>query len=581
MARSRLLPVLVGVAVVAVGMSFGGVNGCARRKGARDPAATTIPTEATAAPTETGHPNVNTDGQFPVVKNKETLQVSLAHNEYVVSYEYGENRLTTWLEDRTNVRVEFLVHADVDARAGLAVPLGDVCLLPMDRATAAARGADGTLLPLEGLIRRNAPRLTARLERAGTDTGALASPDGHVYALPAGAIEGAEDPDDTGMRLWIHTGFLERYTPGMPTTTEEFRAFLIWVRDADADGDGDDTDEIGWTGAESRDVAFARPTDFLMNAFTIQDADGYFVRDGAIGYAPVTDAYRDGLRWLAGLYADGLLDPDYPGHTPDSLRDRVAQNGIASAACVSARNLSSLSTDPAVQAQYTALPPLTGPEEVRYAWRYGYAGLDAARASIPADADQPEIAMAWLDAAYDTDVLLHARYGELGTDWFLTPTNTDGGNTGTGIGIGTSGEALRIDVRNEQWGVQTYAHWFDAFPTAVGLDASLRLLSVTAESDPAASAEAQAARVYSAAVIPCGVPPSSLDAEGASRIADGRAAVDAYVRDAVTDFITGAADPGNDAAWADYLAGAQAAGLADCLAAMQAAYDADRTVPLQ
>lgn len=509
------------------------------------------------------HPNVNAGGMLPVVKNKETLQVLIAHNDWIVSYDYCTNRLSTWFEDRTNVHVEFLVFPDQEPASSGASLQGDVCLLPMDRATAAALGTSGLLAPLDGLILPYAPRLQKMLTDAGCVPGVLSAPDGRIYTLPAARISAVRDAGTHGMRLWIHAGYLERYGGGMPSTTEELRRYLEWVRDQDADGNGDPSDEYGWIGAESRSTPYSRPTDFLMNAFVRQDSDGYTLRDSQIGYAPVSAEYREGLSWLAALMREGLMDPDYVDNDSDAIRAKITRLPTGAAGCVSSADLAFLDGDPTIRAAYIPVPPLTGPGGIRFAWADPFAGLEQARASIPAASTKREIAMAWLDACYDEEAILRARFGELGTDWVLPPFGT----------FSRLGTVARVDPKIETWAVRTYAHWYDVFPSLSIADGSwCSLLLSSDESDVKRVAEVS--KAYQDAEAPSSIPPPlEFDEETEAHVTAWRSSIDQTARTAINAFITGQRMVDADEEWDAYTAQLLSVGLDDCLAAMQDAYD--------
>ena len=53
--------------------------------------------------------NLNPPGQLPVVREADSLRVYISRHALVSSYEYGKNALTTWLQDRTGLRIEFQI----------------------------------------------------------------------------------------------------------------------------------------------------------------------------------------------------------------------------------------------------------------------------------------------------------------------------------------------------------------------------------------------------------------------------------------------------------------------------------------
>ncbi len=50
-----------------------------------------------------------------MVKEKETLRLVISQSPHILSYKYGENKLTTYLQDRTNVEIEFILFPEADA----------------------------------------------------------------------------------------------------------------------------------------------------------------------------------------------------------------------------------------------------------------------------------------------------------------------------------------------------------------------------------------------------------------------------------------------------------------------------------
>ncbi|NLN45980.1 MAG: hypothetical protein GX153_05375, partial [Clostridiaceae bacterium] len=423
--RIGLWSALILAAVFLVGVVAGSLaRGLADARAKATPAATTtigtaLATASTTTPRETTHgpltPPVtpailNPPGMLPLTTRLTTLRVVLQQSPQVVSYEYGANAFTTWLQDRTGVQVEIILLPDADFESKLSIELssasdlGDLIFMRMERARADNFGYRGICIPLGESIVRYGYHIRERLENDPLLVDALRARDGYLYALPSPRMRGTMDPDSSGMRMWIHRGFLDAFGCGMPTTTDDLGTFLLWVRDADANGNGEADDEVGWTGSEKASVAFARPTDFLMNAFTPQDRNGYFVREDVVRCAMIREGYREGLQYLNGLMTDGLMDTDYLANDTDAIHRLVGRNGGDTVACVSAAHLNTVSADLEIQAKYEVVPPLTGPDGQAFAYVDSFSCLTAGM--IPASSRQPALAMAWMDALQDPEVLL-------------------------------------------------------------------------------------------------------------------------------------------------------------------------------
>ena len=171
--------------------------------------------------------------------------------------------------------------------------------------------------------------------------------------------------------------------------------------------------------------------------------------------------------------------------------------------------------------------------------------------------------MAWLDACYDEEAILRARFGELGTDWALPPDGT----------VSRTGMAAQVDPKIETWAVRTYAHWYNAFPSLSMTDGSWSSLLPAIEASDAYD-EAETANAYRHAEVPSSIPPPlEYEGETGSRVAAWHSSIDQTAQTAIRAFLSGERDVDHDETWDAYTAQLRSIGLDDCLAAMQEAYD--------
>ena len=99
----------------------------------------------------------------------------------------------------------------------------------------------------------------------------------------------------------------------MPKTTDEFLAVMRAFQgtgDA-ANGNGDATDEIPLSTVVSTVGGGAQIDGFLMAPFQLTpNGDKLYVDNGVVTYAPVQDGYKEGLKYLAQMYSEGLINPE-------------------------------------------------------------------------------------------------------------------------------------------------------------------------------------------------------------------------------------------------------------------------------
>jgi putative aldouronate transport system substrate-binding protein len=373
------------------------------------------------------------------------------------------------------------------------------------------------------------------------------------------------------MRHWIHTDFLEKYEAatgkGMPTTTDEYFDYMIWCRDNDPNGNGQ-KDEIGWSGSEKRTVWYARPTDFLMHAFTWNTRDGYYLRDDKIHANFVEDDYREGLKFLNKMMEEGLMDENYPDNDENGLKTLVALNDGYTVASGSWGGMHNAATDHHIRNMYQIVAPLKGPKGFQNAfYNYNVYIAKPGPVVIPSNSAKPELAMAWFDSCYDVEVSFRQRYGEKGVDWDV-PGPTEKAVDG--------GPGIYKDITN-QWNVPTYSHWFTSGPSL----ARPYFMAVPQPEKDANGNEIHdlekslydATALYEKYVTPCAIPDFYYDEATSVKANEWMQLIEEKSRSAITEFIFGSRDIDSDADWDAYKAELEASNLEDYLNLMQTEYE--------
>jgi putative aldouronate transport system substrate-binding protein len=135
-------------------------------------------------------------------------------------------------------------------------------------------------------------------------------PDGHIYSLPQ-----IYDKNFDGMRymskLWAHQDWLDSFGMDVPTTLDEYEAYLDQCVNGDPLGDGKKS-TVGFAGAGIGGLIEALSGAYgLRNQGTdIGSIDEDPDSPGTVRLWPMSDGYRDLLTYLNKLYSQGLIMKD-------------------------------------------------------------------------------------------------------------------------------------------------------------------------------------------------------------------------------------------------------------------------------
>ena len=103
---------------------------------------------------------------------------------------------------------------------------------------------------------------------------------------------------------FIRQDWLDNLGLEIPTTLDELTEVLRAFTTQDPDGNGED-DTYGLSGAGYTYLSF------IMGAFGASTEEDYFLNDdGTITTNAISEDYREALRYLRDIYAEGLIDPE-------------------------------------------------------------------------------------------------------------------------------------------------------------------------------------------------------------------------------------------------------------------------------
>ena len=266
-------------------------------------------------------------------------------------------------------------------------------------------------LPLQDLIAEYGQNIQAMWEAVPNTKIANTYPDGNIYSIGHTMVSRPA----TEAAIYINKVWLDNLGLAMPTTVDELTEVLRAFRDQDANGNGDPNDEIPMIGRSLTSKYGPAAMRGYFQADNCIEYDLAVGEDGKITYLPVTENYKAWVQWVNTLISEGLLNSDVV--TIDSTRYKALQANDEVALCGVLTGYTHSNAGKWMD-EYEVLDIAEGP--------YGKAYVAANKAnmlsgisgwatvSVTESCKEPEAAMKWINAFYDSLNGLQGYWGPLG-----------------------------------------------------------------------------------------------------------------------------------------------------------------------
>lgn len=390
--------------------------------------------------------------QFPL---EEQVTLTLMVRTRAGVDDYKNNKMTEYIEELTNINLEFDVvnESEAEERLNLALSTGtypDIIMLPqMSAALQNLYGSQGILLPIDEYIPDNGKKTREVLELYPDIYEYYTAQDGHMYNLPrmydvtyGKCLE----------KLWIYEPWLEALDLELPTTTEEFYQVLKAFKEQDPNGNGI-ADEIPMAGSDKSWASNVR--NVLMNAFVYYPANQgggnyLYVDEGEIVASYFQDGFKDGLKYMNKLVDEGLLSAESftqdgeglkrMGENPDDVILGAFPGGYQG---IGVDMLGGRAYD------YVCVEPLEGPNGVKYT-KYSPDSIFQSGLSITDACEYPEVAMALADLLYSEELSIMNFVGIKDADWEYVTDESK---------LGVNGEPARFEPLKDLNEIEPNSFW--------------------------------------------------------------------------------------------------------------------------
>lgn len=505
--------------------------------------------------------------EYPLVSEPRTFRIMITDE----SPERFDNEMTEWFEQLTGITIEWLVVPAAGAIEQMTLTLagGDMpdafmgfLWTPITPTQLAVYGEQGLFVNLEPLLADNTPNLNHLAADEPDVWRLITAPSGAIYSLPQinQCYHCSMD-----QKMWINTVWLENLGLEIPTTPDEFRDMLQAFKDGDPNGNGE-ADEIGITVTAT--TSLGDLDGFLMNPFQFSPKSPWlYLTDGVVTSSYTQDGWREGVKYMRSLYADGLLDPDSFTQSNDEMLVKARHPDTARIGAVpSFWKATHFDFNSPYFKEYAAIPQLVGPsglQQTRHT--YGIGGVGGLM--ITSSCDDPELLLRWADGLYATEATLRVARGTPGLNWRWANEGEVGINEEPAIWAIIEQPPGSLDELRP-------TAWWELCPMWFSMDLRHGQAVVVARDDETETILYDATyQMQEPWAVPreMVLPPLFFTSDQASTIALTGTGVLDLVRSQYTTWVTGQGDP--DAEWDMFLDQLNSIGYEEYLATWQAAYD--------
>jgi putative aldouronate transport system substrate-binding protein len=487
----------------------------------------------------------------------------------VTTFDYPENTLTKKVVDDTGVMLNFVTSsmADATTRLNLLLNSGDYPDVITRYGTDFNKNAveyyasQGIFIPLDNYDMLNYPNIKKAFAEYPVLFDLLQMSDGKMYSTPF--VNDCIQCVYREGRGWYFMPWARDNSRKLPATLDEFTDYLRWIRDNDLNGNGDRNDEIPLTFEKGDLQNFIA---YFAKSYMPWSNNGLMLYDGVVTEQYRLNEFREVLKYLAGLYKEGLIKEDSFTMTGEQLQTSLRSPAPVIGTYFKTWTNGPLDTSSQRFREVNVLPMLTGPNGQRWASNMTPVSQCNFGWFITDKCKNPELAIAMYD--YMTNWWIACEdYGPKGIGW----DDADPGSTG--LGGGPARHKL-LASRGTQKVNQTWNQFYPAINNSADrLAQQANNARVTIEwlhtGNPALLPQIlndpdyieimytylPTLQIQEGITIPLKyfIPPVTMSNTDSVRVGDINAVLNPYKDQAWVEFITGIRDPNSNAAWTAYL----------------------------
>ncbi len=518
---------------------------------------------------------VTAPGELPIVSEPVTLTVGIASNVSVIDWETNEQ--SVYIEDKTGVTLDFieLPKDEFTTKINLMVAAGgegmpDILMcagIAASDSTLVSWGDTGLILPLNEYWENGMNYFLRDSIENGcaidyeTFVKYMTCYDGNIYAMPS--YSESYNNQVSGSRLLIYQPWLDQLGVDRYSirTTEDLYDVLCQFRDQDMNGNGEN-DEIPLI-ANVKTIASLRKA--LMNPFVYTASDYLVAEDGVVDAVFDREEFREGVRFVRRLVADGLLMPE--SFTQDETQMTALQSEeLARCGVVARVSTSNLSSSDDKFYEYRHVITLTGPNGV--CENPILPSVPFKNALISANCENPDAAFRLLDYLCSEEITIMGKFGREGKEWHKPGEGELSAYT-------EQGYPTVIALEQKSWADVDNYYWANSGPRMYGVKLFFGQADTTEgiKHQYAVDNANDICTAHTFCDMSKHVGQLPFDEEETEVYDTVYTPIVNYVNECWSRFVLGDLDVDDDADWDGYVSEANAMGLEDALATIQNAYN--------
>lgn len=314
----------------------------------------------------------------------------------------------------------------------------------------------------------------------------------------------------------IRTDWLEKLNLKTPTNAEELYQVLKAFKTQDPNGNGQ-ADEIplSTVGTEG---------DLGMNAllYMFDTTNDFYVEDGKVKYGIMEDNFKEGMEYIAKLYSEGLIDPDYILQDRTSMLGKLTNNKVGFAIEYQPTQVASTMKEADPSFKFEGIKWFKDKNGTEMSLSNAYVlRVTGASAAITTACKDPFAVMRWLDFFWSEEGHNMVNFGKEGDTY-----TKDGDDIIFADKIENNTEGL---TRSQVWG-KNFAAYNGYFPVRQDWRCYGQYLSEEGEA---------AIDEWSTASTEMTLPPLNFSAEDKKTMASVYTPIETYVAEQIDKMILG------------------------------------------